>query len=91
MTDHDYINGSNGEEYLTNKNLNAANNKYEYSFSYIPTHRYLISLYKENTFYTFNDVVGEGSSATGFNQYNNCYLTFIKDNSSITLTASGKE
>jgi hypothetical protein len=63
------------------------------TFTYFVDHRYGI-LFQVTTAkdtlvnYEISDVVGAGSTATGFNQYKNNFLTFASDNGSLTLTVT---
>ena len=91
LSDADYVPGSDNEATAANESLTPANQKCEFSFTYTATHRYYINFYSGEkgsyVFYVFDDTVGEGSSITGFNQYKNNHLTFVKDNSALNLVA----
>ncbi|MCI2069302.1 MAG: hypothetical protein LKJ88_07030 [Bacilli bacterium] len=65
--------------------------KKDIDFTYFVGHRYTLIFQVKTTGgallnYTIPEVVGEGDSTTGFNQFKNYYLTFAIDNSSIQLT-----
>lgn len=70
----------------------------EISFKYAVGHHFKLRAYivgadgKVVSWYTINDSVGEGSSSTGFNEYDNetASLTFIQDNASLELTVTEK-
>jgi hypothetical protein len=69
--------------------------KKDITFSYFEGHRYSLIFQVSQTTgtlvnYEIANVVGEGSTATGFNQYKNYYLSFVKDNSSLALTVTTK-
>lgn len=69
--------------------------KKDITFSYFEGHRYgLIFQVSQTTGtqvnYEIANVVGEGSATTGFNQYKNYYLSFVKDNSTLALTVTTK-
>jgi hypothetical protein len=63
------------------------------SFTYFVGHRYglvfQVTTAKDALVnYEISAVVGAGSTATGFNQYKNNFLTFASDNGSLTLTVT---
>jgi hypothetical protein len=69
--------------------------KKDIAFSYFEGHRYgLIFQVSQTTGtqvnYEIASVVGEGSTTTGFNQYKNYYLSFVKDNSTLALKVTTK-
>lgn len=68
------------------------------TFKYAVNHNIQLRVYiadadgKLVNWYTINDSLGQGSSTTGFNQYDSdtAKLTFISDNSSLSLTITDK-
>lgn len=65
------------------------------SFQYLVGHSYgLIFNVKtsKGTYlnYEISDAVGEGSTKTGFNQYKNGLLSFVKENSTLSLTVTSE-
>jgi hypothetical protein len=64
--------------------------KKDLSFAYFVGHRYSLTFTVKTTYgsmtnYKIADAVGEGDTTTGFNQYKDYYLTFVKDASSLPL------
>ena len=93
--DYDYINGMDIDNYIYFENQKISNdNTISVTFTYAAEHKYSVSLGIHNEespadsiWFTLNESVGSGTNVTGFNQYKNSYLSFINNNSTLTIYA----
>lgn len=99
------VNGRPAPAYVEVSGVVGADGTADFSFDYIVGHSYMVNVYKGKGWYTDSltqdnpdcdlvlvidgDVVGEGSTVTGFDQYKDGKLSFVNANSSLTLEVAG--
>ena len=99
------IDGQPAPQYIQVAGKVGADGKATFSFDYVIGHSYSISIYKgtewytgqatngseaaQNTLVLGGDVVGQGSTLTGFDQYVDGELSFVNPSSSLELTVEG--
>ncbi len=99
------IDGQPAPRYIQVAGKVGADGKATFSFDYVAGHAYSINIYKgtswyegtitngseaaKNTLVLGGDVVGNGSSVTGFDQYVGGELSFVNPSSSLELTVAG--
>lgn len=96
VTDHDFVAGSDNQEYQDFENVEAdSDGKIKVEIEYVPTHSYFIAIWFVETdgsltCYRILDTVVSGSTATGFNQLKNGMLTLISDGQTFTITVANE-
>ncbi len=91
LNDYDYIEGMTTEDYVSFSNLKIEEGKIVIEIEYAVNHKYVIGLYipnenpSETVWFTLLESVGLGSSSIGYNQYKNLRLSFVYENSSLTI------
>ena len=96
VTDHDYVTGSDNQEYQNFIDVSAdADGNVKVEIEYVPNRRYYVAFWVVNddgstTCYKLLDTVGSGSSTTGFNQLKNSMLTLISDGQTLELTVTNE-
>lgn len=92
LSDFDYVKGMDCKSYQYFENLKADNNKVTITMEYAVSHEYQVSfgiIDRENSANTiwFNamDSIGEGNSNIGYNQCIRKRLSFVYNNSSLTI------
>lgn len=91
FTDYNYVNGMTNKEYQKFDQA-AVDNKVSVDIEYAVGHKYFVSFgivdetNPSNTIgFTLNESIGSGSTATGFNQYRDFYLSFIQNGSTLEI------
>lgn len=91
FTDYNFVSGMTNKEYQKFAQA-AVDNKVSVDIEYAVGHKYFVSFgivdetNPSNTiWFTLNETVGSGSTATGFNQYRNSYLSFIQNGYTLTI------
>lgn len=96
VTDHDFVAGSDNQEYQDFENVEAdSDGKIKVEIEYVPTHSYFIAIWFVETdgsvtCYRILDTVVSGSTATGFNQLKNGMLTLLSDGQTFTITVANE-
>ena len=99
------VNGKPAQSYVQVAGKVGADGKATFSFDYIAGHKYSINIYKGTEWYSGQvtngsenaerilvlggEVVDEGSSVTGYDQYVDGELSFVNPDSSLELTVEG--
>ena len=96
LWDNNFVQGSDNKEYQSFDGISAnSSGNIQINVEYVPTHRYYVAIRAvgddgKTTLYKLLDTVGEGSSATGYNNLTNSTLHLLGDNQTFTITVSSE-
>lgn len=89
LYDRDYVEGSDAKSYQEFNDLEVTDDTVTVSIEYVKGHEYSLEFaVADGTTYTYHDlseVVGSGSTQSGFNQFVDGSLTFVEDGATLKI------